>query len=196
MGVCRNKSSSQSLRVLVSNYYVENPLPPPPPAEEALQLPPPCSPVVMVRAVCQADYLVIIIINEQKMISEFRKQKGNLTFFRAETLLLILPKGLGVLLDKTGVGDPLTKLHIHQKDTPPVRLFIHSETGSRIFAGCHLLTSRRVDDWVSTYHSWEQPRCPHDSLQLKGSGIHAPARPVTPRRNKGCRARLHTIGRP
>ena len=34
---------------------------------------------------------------------------------------------------------------------------IHSETGSRIFAGCRLLTSRRVDDWVSTYHSWEQP---------------------------------------
>ena len=28
-----------------------------------------------------------------------------------------------------------------------VRLFIHSETGSRIFAGCQLLTSRRVDDW-------------------------------------------------
>ena len=63
-----------------------------------------------------------------------------------------------------------------------VRLFIHSETGSRIFAGCRLLTSRRVDDWVSTYHSWEQPRCPHEGLQLKGSGIHAPARPLTPRR--------------
>ena len=61
-----------------------------------------------------------------------------------------------------------------------VRLFVHSETGSRIFAGCQLLTSRRVDDWVSTYHSWEQSRCPHDFLQLKGSGIHAPARPVTP----------------
>ena len=63
-----------------------------------------------------------------------------------------------------------------------VRLFIHSETGSRIFAGCRLLTSRRVDDWVSTYHSWEQPRCPQEGLQLKGSGIHAPARPLTPRR--------------
>ena len=62
----------------------------------------------------------------------------------------------------------------------------HSETAgpgheSRIFAGCQLLTSRRVDDWVSTYHSWEQPRCPHDGLQIEGSCIHAPARPVTPR---------------
>ena len=62
---------------------------------------------------------------------------------------------------------------------PRFGCFIHSETGSRIFAGCRLLTSRRVDDWVSTYHSWEQPRCPHDSIQLKGAGIHAPARPVT-----------------
>ena len=61
-------------------------------------------------------------------------------------------------------------------------VMMHSETGSRIFAGCRLLTSRRVDDWVSTYHSWEQPRCPHEGLQLKGSGIHAPARPLTPRR--------------
>jgi hypothetical protein len=62
-----------------------------------------------------------------------------------------------------------------------VRLFIHSETWSRIFTGCQLLTSKRVDDWVPTYHSWEQPRCPHDGLQLKGSGIHATARHVTPR---------------
>jgi hypothetical protein len=63
-----------------------------------------------------------------------------------------------------------------------VRLFIHLETGSRIFVGCQLLTNRRVDNWVSIYHSWEQLRCPHDGLQLKGSDIHAPARPVTPRR--------------
>ena len=34
-----------------------------------------------------------------------------------------------------------------------VRLFIVSVTGSRIFVGCRLLSSRRVDDWVSTYHS-------------------------------------------
>ena len=34
-----------------------------------------------------------------------------------------------------------------------VQLFIILETGSGIFAGCQLLTSRRVTDWVATYHS-------------------------------------------
>ena len=48
-----------------------------------------------------------------------------------------------------------------------VRLFIVSVTGSRIFVGCRLLSSRRVDDWVSTYHSWEQPRCPYAISNLK-----------------------------
>jgi hypothetical protein len=40
-------------------------------------------------------------------------------------------------------------------------LFIVSVTGSRIFVRCQLLSSRRVDNWVSTYYSWEQPRSPY-----------------------------------
>jgi hypothetical protein len=46
---------------------------------------------------------------------------------------------------------------------PLVWLFIHSETGSRIFAGCQLLTSTRVDNWPSGYplitpgSNWEAP---------------------------------------
>ena len=48
-----------------------------------------------------------------------------------------------------------------------VRLFIVSVTGSRMFVGCQPLSSRRVDDWVSTYHSWEQPRCPYVISNLK-----------------------------
>ena len=48
-----------------------------------------------------------------------------------------------------------------------VRLFTVSATGSRIFVGCQLLSSRRVNDWVSTYHSWEQPRCPFAISNLK-----------------------------
>jgi hypothetical protein len=59
-------------------------------------------------------------------------------------------------------------------------LFIHSETGSRIFAGCRLLTSRRVDDWVSTYHSWEQPRCPHDISSLKAPAYMRRPDPLPP----------------
>ena len=50
-------------------------------------------------------------------------------------------------------------------------------------------TSRKVDDWVSTYHSWEQPRCLHDGLQLKGSGIRRRhMRPPT-RSSRDARAR-------
>jgi hypothetical protein len=59
-------------------------------------------------------------------------------------------------------------------------LFVVSVTGSRIFAGCQLLSRRRVDDWVSTYHSWEQPRCPYVISNLKApahfSGYSGPPR--------------------
>ena len=52
-----------------------------------------------------------------------------------------------------------------------------SVTGSRIFVGCQLLLSRRVDDWVSTYHSWEQPRCPFDISNLKALSHICPGLP-------------------
>jgi hypothetical protein len=44
----------------------------------------------------------------------------------------------------------------------PVRLFITRKP--RIFAGHQLPTSRRVAEWVPLI----TPRCPSDSLQLKG----------------------------
>jgi hypothetical protein len=72
----------------------------------------------------------------------------------------------------------------NHRDTSPISCLFTRKSGLGYSRGANrrLLTSRRVDNWVSTYHSWEQPRCPHDFLQLKGSGIHAQARPVTPRR--------------